>query len=131
MNQNHGIGRRKRARARVILRPNGSGKITINKKECEAFEPSPHKRKLFLEPLEKIPEEAAKKIDLLIRTEGGGISGRLGAIRLGIARALVEMNVTFRENLKEPGFLKRDARKKERKKAGLKKARKAPQFSKR
>tara|TARA_Y100001960_G_C14463673_1_gene723337 strand:+ start:119 stop:544 length:426 start_codon:yes stop_codon:yes gene_type:complete len=121
-------GRRKRAVARVRVRI-GTGKITVNGRPIEEFFPSDTHRMIITEPLRNTKTETAYDIDATIH--GGGSSGQAGALRLGIARALVDIDNDFRETLKKSGFLTRDSRKKESKKYGLKKARKAPQYSKR
>jgi small subunit ribosomal protein S9 len=121
-------GRRKAAVARVWLRP-GSGKITINGRDVEAYFPNPTHRQLLTEPLRV--SETADVYDVFATIAGGGITGQAGALRLGIARALAELDIDMRPTLKKAGFLTRDAREKESKKYGLKKARKAPQYSKR
>ena len=121
-------GRRKEAVARVRLRP-GSGKITINKRTFEDYFPSPTHRMIATEPLRLAELEEAYDIDATM--DGGGAAGQAGALRLGIARSLVELDPESRSLHKGAGFLTRDAREKESKKAGLKKARKAPQYSKR
>lgn len=121
-------GRRKRAIARVRIRP-GTGVITINKRPLEDYFPSAMHRMLLSEPLRLT--NTAEVYDVDATMSGGGISGQAGAIRLGIARALVELDPEQRTPLKRAGFLTRDAREKESKKYGLKKARKAPQYSKR
>jgi small subunit ribosomal protein S9 len=126
--QHLGTGRRKRAVARVFLRP-GSGKITVNGREFEDYFPSDASRAIVRQPL--LATETADKFDILINTDGGGPSGQAGAAKLGIARALLEFNVELRAKLKELGFLTRDAREHERKKYGQKGARKRFQFSKR
>jgi small subunit ribosomal protein S9 len=123
-----GTGKRKTSVARVILRP-GTGKTWINGKDIETYFPRLTHRKMIMAPLETT--ELASSYDLRVRVHGGGPSGQAGAVRHGIARALVEVNPDFRVTLKRQGFLTRDARQVERKKAGLHKARKAPQFSKR
>jgi small subunit ribosomal protein S9 len=123
-----GTGKRKTSVARVILRP-GDGTTWINGRTLEEYFPRAAQRTLALAPLEVA--DAAGRYDLRVRVHGGGISGQAGAIRHGIARALVEADPELRVPLKRQGFLTRDARKVERKKAGLHKARKAPQFSKR
>jgi small subunit ribosomal protein S9 len=123
-----GTGKRKTSVARVILRP-GTGKTWINGKDLETYFPRLTHRKMIMAPLETT--ELASAYDLRVRVHGGGPSGQAGAVRHGIARALVEVNPDFRVTLKRQGFLTRDARQVERKKAGLHKARKAPQFSKR
>jgi small subunit ribosomal protein S9 len=126
--QYRGTGKRKTSVARVILRP-GDGKTWVNGKAIEDYFPRLVHRKLIMAPLDTT--ELAGQYDLRVRVHGGGPSGQAGAVRHGIARALVEINPDFRVMLKRQGFLTRDAREVERKKAGLHKARKAPQFSKR
>ena len=121
-------GRRKRAVARVCLRP-GTGKITINGRTLEEYIPSELLRMIATEPLKLT--ETTETYDIAVTMDGGGISGQAGALRLGIARALAELELERRPSLKKAGFLTRDDRKKESKKYGLKKARKAPQYSKR
>jgi small subunit ribosomal protein S9 len=123
-----GTGKRKTSVARVILRP-GDGKTWVNGKSLEVYFPRLMHRTIALSPLKTT--ELAGQYDLRVRVHGGGPSGQAGAVRHGIARALVEVNPDFRVLLKRQGFLTRDARQVERKKAGLHKARKAPQFSKR
>ena len=123
-----GTGKRKTAVARVILRP-GPGLTWFNGRTLEEYFPRAVHRQMVLAPLEVA--EAASTYDLRVRVQGGGPSGQAGAIRHGIARALVEADPSLRVPLKRAGFLTRDARIVERKKAGLHKARKAPQFSKR
>ena len=121
-------GRRKRAVARVRLRP-GTGVITVNKRPIENYFPSETHRMIFTEPLRLT--ETADRYDIDATMDGGGPSGQAGALRLGIARALIELDPEMRPALKAAGFLTRDPRVKESKKYGLKKARKAPQYSKR
>ena len=123
-----GTGRRKSSVARVYLRP-GKGKITINDREFEDYIPSAAVRLDVLQPLELT--ETTEKFDILVNVFGGGITGQAGAIRLGITRALLEVSDDYRKILKPAGLITRDPRAKERKKYGLKKARRAPQFSKR
>ena len=123
-----GTGKRKTSVARVILRP-GDGKTWINGRTLDEYFPRAVHRQMVLAPLEVA--EAASTYDLRVRVQGGGPSGQAGAIRHGIASALVEADPEMRIPLKRQGFLTRDARIVERKKAGLHKARKAPQFSKR
>ena len=123
-----GTGKRKTSIARVILRP-GDGKTWINGRTIEEYFPRAVHRKMVMGPLEVA--DAASTYDLRVRVHGGGVSGQAGAVRHGIARALVEADPEMRIALKRQGFLTRDARIVERKKAGLHKARKAPQFSKR
>jgi small subunit ribosomal protein S9 len=121
-------GRRKRAVARVRVRP-GDGKITINSRPVEQYFPSATHRTVLTEPLRLTSTEEVYDIDATI--DGGGLTGQAGALRLGIARALISLDEELRPTLKRGGFLTRDPRKKESKKYGLKKARKAPQYSKR
>jgi small subunit ribosomal protein S9 len=123
-----GTGKRKTSVARVILRP-GDGQTWINGRTLEDYFARPIHRRAVIAPLEVAG--AAGTYDLRVRVHGGGVSGQAGAIRHGIARALVEADPELRVLLKRQGFLTRDARAVERKKAGLHKARKAPQFSKR
>jgi small subunit ribosomal protein S9 len=123
-----GTGKRKTSVARVILRP-GDGKTWINGRTMEDYFPRKTHQVLAASPLKVAGAEGT--YDLRVRVHGGGISGQAGAIRHGIARALVEADAELRVPLKREGFLTRDARQVERKKAGLHKARKAPQFSKR
>jgi small subunit ribosomal protein S9 len=123
-----GTGKRKTSVARVILRP-GDGATWINGKTLEDYFPRIVHRTLALSPLKTVGLDG--QYDLRVRVHGGGPSGQAGAVRHGIARALVEVNPELRVPLKRAGFLTRDARVVERKKAGLHKARKAPQFSKR
>jgi small subunit ribosomal protein S9 len=125
---NGGTGRRKEARARVRITP-GTGKFELNGRSLEEYFPSRTQRMLATEPLRVAEKE--KELDVVARLEGGGATGQAGALRHGIARALIEMDGSLREILKREGFLTRDAREKERRKYGLKKARKAPQYSKR
>jgi small subunit ribosomal protein S9 len=121
-------GRRKNAVARVRLLP-GKGKFDVNGKTLEAY----FGREIICDSLKKPLEitESLGKFDIMVRVAGGGVSGQAGAVQHGIARALLEVSETFRNPLKRAGFLTRDPRMKERKKYGLKKARKRPQFSKR
>ncbi len=121
-------GRRKEAVARVRLRP-GTGTITINGRAFDNYFPSATHRQIVMEPLRLIDVQETYDVDATL--EGGGIAGQAGALRLGIARSLVETDEAVRPALKKAGLLTRDARKKETKKYGLKKARKAPQYSKR
>ncbi len=123
-----GTGKRKTSVARVILRP-GDGKTWINGRTLEDYFPRASHRTSALGPLKTAGAEGT--YDLRVRVHGGGISGQAGAVRHGIARALVEADPELRVVLKREGYLTRDARQVERKKAGLHKARKAPQFSKR
>jgi small subunit ribosomal protein S9 len=126
--QYYGTGRRKTSTARVFLRP-GTGAIKVNSREFEAFFPREALRTQIRTPL--MLTETADKFDVLATVAGGGVSGQAGAVRLGIARALVEYNLELRKKLKEEGLLTRDARAKERKKYGMAGARKRFQFSKR
>jgi small subunit ribosomal protein S9 len=126
--QYQGTGKRKTSIARVILRP-GDGATWINGRTPEDYFPRSTHRTTVMAPLKVAGAEST--YDLRVRVEGGGPTGQAGAIRHGIARALVEADPELRTVLKREGFLTRDARKVERKKAGLHKARKAPQFSKR
>ena len=126
--QYYGTGRRKTSTARVFLRP-GSGAININRRTFEAFFPTEALRTQIRQPL--LLTETADKFDVLATVAGGGVSGQAGALRLGIARALVEYNTELRKRLKDEGLLTRDARAKERKKYGMAGARKRFQFSKR
>jgi small subunit ribosomal protein S9 len=121
-------GRRKEAVARVRLR-DGEGKITVNGRDIADYFPSDTHRMILTEPLRLT--ETQERFDVDATMNGGGPSGQAGALRLGIARALVEIDEELRPALKQAGFLTRDAREKESKKYGLKKARKAPQYSKR
>ncbi|HMC41590.1 MAG TPA: 30S ribosomal protein S9 [Acidimicrobiales bacterium] len=121
-------GRRKEAVARVRLRP-GQGKIVVNRRPVENYFPSPTHRTIVAEPLRVTATAEAYDVDATIH--GGGVSGQAGALRLGIARALAQLDPDQRVPLKRAGLLTRDDREKESKKYGLKKARKAPQYSKR
>jgi small subunit ribosomal protein S9 len=121
-------GRRKAAVARVRIRP-GSGQITVNRRTLDHYFPSETHRMIVSEPLRLTTTAEVYDVDATI--SGGGVSGQAGALRLGIARGLVDLDAEMRIALKRAGFLTRDAREKESKKYGLKKARKAPQYSKR
>jgi small subunit ribosomal protein S9 len=123
-----GTGRRKKAVARVRLVP-GSGTISINNRNFENFFPNKTSRLIVLQPMELT--DMTGRFDIICRVDGGGVTGQAGAIRLGIARALIKANTELRPSLKRAGFLTRDPRMTERKKYGLHKARKAPQYSKR
>ena len=127
-NKFYGTGRRKSSVARVYLVP-GTGKITIKKKDIDAYLPLETLKVVVRQPLEAT--ETTDKFDVLVNVKGGGLTGQAGAIRHGISRALLEVDADYRPVLKKAGFLTRDPRMKERKKYGLKKARRAPQFSKR
>ncbi|WP_199100381.1 30S ribosomal protein S9 [Dyella sp. ASV21] len=126
--QNYGTGRRKTSAARVFLRK-GKGEITVNGKSLEQFFGRETSRMIVRQPLELI--EATDKFDVKVTVAGGGITGQAGAIRLGIARALIEYDESLKSPLRKAGFVTRDAREVERKKVGLHKARRATQFSKR
>ena len=121
-------GRRKAAVARVRLRP-GQGAITVNRRKVDDYFPSATHRQIITEPLRLT--STAEQYDVDCTIQGGGIAGQAGALRLGIARALIDIDEELRPTLKKAGMLTRDAREKESKKYGLKKARKAPQYSKR
>ena len=121
-------GRRKEAVARVRISP-GTGLFELNGRPLEEYFPSRSQRMVVMGPLRTVGKE--KEVDVVARLEGGGTTGQAGALRHAIARALIEMDGSFRAALKREGFLTRDPREKERRKYGLKKARKAPQFSKR
>jgi small subunit ribosomal protein S9 len=123
-----GTGRRKTSTARVRLIP-GNGKITINNRDIDEYFDYETLRVIAREPLEIT--ETTDKYDVIVKVEGGGFTGQAGAIRHGIARALIESDGELRPILKKAGHLTRDSRMKERKKYGFKKARKSPQFSKR
>jgi small subunit ribosomal protein S9 len=122
------VGRRKEAIVRVRLMP-GTGKFTLNGKSLETYFPNKLHQQLIREPL--VTVEKTERFDIFANLQGGGTSGQAGALRLAIARALIEVDAEDRPSLKRAGFLTRDARATERKKYGLKKARKAPQYSKR
>ncbi len=124
-----GTGRRKKAVARVRLLPAGDGTVTINKKSLDEYFGLDTLKFIVRQPLELLGVTA--KYDVAVNVVGGGFTGQAGAIRHGIARALLEAEPESRTALKKAGFLTRDSRMKERKKYGLKKARRAPQFSKR
>ena len=124
----YGTGRRKNAIARVRL-VEGTGKITINGKEIDEYLGLETLKVIVKQPL--VATNTLSKYDVIVKVTGGGLTGQAGAIRHGVARALLEANGEYRPELKSNGFLTRDPRMKERKKYGLKKARRAPQFSKR
>ncbi|MBB6455139.1 small subunit ribosomal protein S9 [Salirhabdus euzebyi] len=126
--QYYGTGRRKSSVARVRLVP-GTGKVVVNKRDAEDYFPHETLRLILNQPLEVT--ETKGSYDVVVTVTGGGYTGQAGAIRLGIARALLEADPEYRSTLKSAGLLTRDARAKERKKYGLKAARRAPQFSKR
>ena len=124
----HGTGRRKKSIARVYLTP-GKGNIVINKRSIDEYFGLETLKVIVRQPL--VATETADKFDILVNVKGGGYTGQAGAIRHGIARALLTVDADYRPTLKKAGFLTRDPRMKERKKYGLKAARRAPQFSKR
>jgi len=126
--QNYGTGRRKTSAARVFLRQ-GKGGITVNGKPLETFFGRETSRMIVRQPLELT--ENTDKFDINVTVSGGGMTGQAGAIRLGIARALIEYDEGLKPSLRKAGFVTRDAREVERKKVGLHKARRATQFSKR
>jgi len=125
----YGTGRRKSSVARVHLFPNGTGSITINGRDIDDYFGLDTLKLVVRQPLEAT--ELTGKVDIVATVSGGGVAGQAGAIRHGVSRALLEMNAEYRPTLKAAGFLTRDPRMKERKKYGLKAARRAPQFSKR
>lgn len=126
--QYYGTGRRKSSAARVYMK-SGTGSITINKKTIDAYFGRETSRMVVRQPLEVV--DLLEKFDINVNVSGGGPSGQAGAIRLGITRALMQYDETFRPALRKEGFVTRDAREVERKKVGLRKARRAKQFSKR
>ena len=126
--QNYGTGRRKTATARVFLRP-GTGNISINNRTLENFFARETARMMVRQPLELT--DTAEKFDIMVTVAGGGASGQAGAIRHSITRALMDYDESLRSELRKAGFVTRDAREVERKKVGLRKARKRPQYSKR
>ena len=123
-----GTGRRKSSTARVYLRP-GKGSITVNGKPLDEYFGRPTSRMVVRQPLELV--EKAESFDIVVNVSGGGSTGQAGAIRHGITRALMQFDETLRGALRKAGFVTRDARQVERKKVGLHKARRRPQFSKR
>lgn len=127
-NQYYGTGRRKSSSARVFIKP-GSGNIIINQRSLDQYFGRETARMIVRQPLELV--EMSDKLDMYITVKGGGISGQAGAIRHGITRALMEYDEGLRSELRKAGFVTRDARKVERKKVGLRKARRRPQYSKR
>ncbi|MCD8585891.1 30S ribosomal protein S9 [Escherichia coli] len=127
-NRYYGTGRRKSSAARVFIKP-GNGKIVINQRSLEQYFGRETARMVVRQPLELV--DMVEKLDLYITVKGGGISGQAGAIRHGITRALMEYDESLRSELRKAGFVTRDARQVERKKVGLRKARRRPQFSKR
>ncbi len=124
----YGTGRRKKAIARVYLVP-GKGNVTINKRDMDDYFGLETLKVIVRQPL--VATETVEKFDVIVNVKGGGYTGQAGAVRHGIARALLQVDGEFRPVLKKAGFLTRDPRMKERKKYGLKAARRAPQFSKR
>ena len=128
METNYGTGRRKTSTARVFLKP-GSGNISINGRTLDVYFGRETARMMVRQPLELV--QAGDKFDIYVTVVGGGNSGQAGAIRHGITRALMEYDETLRSTLRKAGFVTRDAREVERKKVGLRKARKRPQYSKR
>ena len=125
----YGTGRRKSSVARVRVYENGTGAITINGRDIDSYFGLETLKLIVRQPL--VTTETLGKVDVVVTVAGGGVSGQAGAIRHGVARALLLLNPEFRAALKAAGFLTRDPRMKERKKYGLKAARRAPQFSKR
>ncbi|TVP89613.1 MAG: 30S ribosomal protein S9 [Pseudomonadaceae bacterium] len=126
--QNYGTGRRKTATARVFLRP-GNGNISVNNRTLENFFGRETARMVVRQPLELT--QSTEKFDIFVTVRGGGTTGQAGAIRHGITRALMDYDETLRGELRKAGYVTRDAREVERKKVGLRKARKRPQYSKR
>jgi small subunit ribosomal protein S9 len=124
-----GIGRRKRASARVRLFPGGTGQFIVNERAVDEYLPRPNDIEILIEPLVAVGQTTA--YDISVHVSGGGVTGQRDAIKLGIARALLKIDPDMRGVLKSRGLLTRDARIKERKKPGLKRARKAPTFTKR
>ena len=125
---NYGTGRRKTSTARVFLKP-GTGRITVNERPLDEFFGRETGRMIVRQPLEVV--QLVGRFDIDAQVSGGGITGQAGAIRHGITRALIEYDETLRKQLRVAGFVTRDAREVERKKVGLHKARKRPQYSKR
>jgi small subunit ribosomal protein S9 len=125
----YAVGKRKTAIAQVRVYKKGSGKITVNEKDFKKVYPKDTFQEVILRPLELVGQN--EKLDVTVKVYGGGVTGQTEAIRHGISRALIQLNPNFRKPLKKAGFLCRDDRMKERKKPGLKKARRAPQWSKR
>ena len=124
----YGTGRRKTATARVYLRP-GTGKITVNSRPLDSFFGRETGRMIVRQPLEAL--QLGSRFDISVTVDGGGITGQAGAIRLGLTRALLEYDDTLRKQLRDAGFVTRDAREVERKKVGRRKARRGTQYSKR
>jgi small subunit ribosomal protein S9 len=125
---NYGTGRRKTATARVYLRP-GTGRITVNDRPLDEFFGRETGRMIVRQPLEAL--QLSNRFDISVTVDGGGITGQAGAIRLGLTRALLEYDETLRKQLRDAGFVTRDAREVERKKVGRRKARRSGQYSKR
>ncbi|MGA3156924.1 MAG: 30S ribosomal protein S9 [Steroidobacteraceae bacterium] len=125
---NYGTGRRKSSTARVYMQP-GSGQITVNERPLDEFFGRETGRMIVLQPLELV--QLTSRFDITVTVSGGGITGQAGAIRHGIARALIRYDETLRQPLRQAGFVTRDAREVERKKVGRRKARRGPQYSKR
>jgi small subunit ribosomal protein S9 len=125
----YAAGRRKEAVAQVRLIKNGSGKVTINGRELENYFGSPVMREIVTAAIVAVGQD--NKLDISAKVSGGGLRGQAEAIRLGVSRALLDLNPVFRKSLRRHGFLTRDSRMKERKKPGLKRARRAPQWQKR
>jgi len=123
------VGRRKEAIATVRLYKNGKGGITVNKKLYSEYFPTSELEQIVSSPLKSVGQ--ADKVDIEAKVRGGGMRGQAEAVRLGIARVLVQLNINFKKNLRKAGFLTRDPRVKERKKYGLRRARRAPQWQKR
>jgi len=128
LQQYYGTGRRKSSTARVFIRP-GQGKITVNERPLDEFFGRETSRMIVRQPLDLT--QLGEKFDIIVTVAGGGNTGQAGAIRLGVSRALVEYDESLKTNLRKAGFMTRDSREVERKKVGLHKARRAPQFSKR
>lgn len=127
--QYYGTGRRKSSSARVYLKSGGNGEITVNSRTIDQYFGRETSRRIIRQPLEVT--ETDKQFDINVKVKGGGANGQAGAIQLGIARALLEYDSEYRASLRKGGFLTRDAREVERKKVGLRKARKKEQYSKR
>jgi small subunit ribosomal protein S9 len=125
---NYGTGRRKSSTARVYMQP-GTGQITVNERPLDEFFGRETGRMIVLQPLELV--QLTSRFDITVKVSGGGITGQAGAIRHGIARALIRYDETLRQPLRQAGFVTRDAREVERKKVGRRKARRGPQYSKR
>lgn len=124
-----GVGRRKTSTARVRIYPGGSGQFIVNDKPLDDYFPRAGDATSLMEPL--ATAELVGKLDVTVKVKGGGVSGQTGAVRLGLSRALLKFDPELRPSLRKAGLLTRDAREKERKKPGLKRARKAPTYTKR